>query len=185
MDELVDILDNQGNPLGVSRMKSEAHREGFFHPTVHVWFYTSDGQVLIQQRGRQKDTYPLLWDVSVAGHIGAGESIEKSAVREVSEEIGLKIRPSDLQKIGVFKSVQKHSESLIDCEFHHTFLCELRVSLEKLKEQESEVESLALLPIIQFREEVLGLGTDKYVPHTKEYYSTIIEALEKTFRANL
>lgn len=185
MDELIDILDANGNPTGISRMKSEAHREGLFHHTVHIWFYNSNGEVLIQQRGRDKDTYPLLWDVSVAGHIGAGENIEKSAVREVFEEIGLKIRPSDLQKIGVFKSVQKHSESLIDCEFHHTFLCELRVSLKKLKKQESEVESLALLPIIQFRKEVLGVGKGRYVPHTKEYYSTIIEALEKTFRVNL
>ncbi|PIB27832.1 NUDIX hydrolase [Maribacter sp. 4G9] len=180
MDELIDILDANGNPLGVSRMKSEAHREGLFHPTVHIWFFSADGRILIQQRGKHKDTYPLLWDVSVAGHIGAGENIEKSAVREVSEEIGLKIRPSDLQKIGVFKSVQKHSESLIDCEFHHTFLAELRVSLEDLSKQESEVGDLKLISIIQLEEELGNEETlKKYVPHSLDYYKTILSEVKK------
>lgn len=180
MDELVDILDDRGNPLGVSRMKSEAHQKGLFHPTVHIWFYTADSQILIQQRGKDKDTHPLLWDVSVAGHIGAGENIEKSAVREVSEEIGLKIRPSDLQKIGVFKSVQKHSESLIDCEFHHTFLAELCVSLENLSKQESEVADLKLISITQFEEELGKEETSKkYVPHSLDYYQTILSEVKK------
>ena len=185
MDELIDILDAEGNPKGISLMKSEAHRKGLFHATVHIWFYTSNSEVLLQQRGKDKDTHPLLWDVSVAGHVGAGEIIETSAVREVSEEIGLKISPSDLLKIGAFKSVQKHSEDLVDCEFHHTYICRLHVPLEDLKKQESEVESLALVPIDQFRNELLAEKSNRYVPHTHDYYRTIIKALEKGIKANL
>ncbi|MEX0314176.1 MAG: hydrolase, partial [Allomuricauda sp.] len=71
MDELVDILDDNGNPTGRTCLKSEAHRKGLFHPTIHVWFYTSEGQILFQKRADNKDTFPSLWDVSVAGHIGA------------------------------------------------------------------------------------------------------------------
>ncbi|MDC6389538.1 NUDIX domain-containing protein [Maribacter sp. PR1] len=180
MDELVDILDAQGNSKGISLMKSEAHRMGWFHPTVHVWFYTKNNQVLIQQRGKDKNTFPLLWDVSVAGHVGAGELIEISALREVQEEIGLEIRLIDLYKIGVFKSIQKHSKNLIDCEFHHTYICELKVPFNSLKKQETEVESLALIPINQFKKELFELNIQgKYVPHKKTYYQTIITALEK------
>ena len=40
MDELIDILNAEGKPLGTSAMKSVAHREGLFHATVHIWFYT-------------------------------------------------------------------------------------------------------------------------------------------------
>ena len=61
MDELVDILDAAGNYTGKIAMKSEAHRNGLFHPTVHVWFYTKNGQILIQQRAENKETHPLLW----------------------------------------------------------------------------------------------------------------------------
>lgn len=180
MDELVDILDSQGNPTGKTALKSEAHRNAWFHSTVHVWLYTADGRVLIQQRAKKKETHPLLWDVSVAGHIGAGEEIKRSAIREVEEEIGLTVSPEDLQKIGIFKSVQKHSEELIDCEFHHVFLCELRVALKDLKKQNIEVASLKLIPLIQLAEETWGLSNlKKYVPHTPEYYKTIIREIKK------
>ena len=180
MDELVDILDAEGNFIGQTAMKSKAHKHGLFHPTVHVWFYTKNGQVLIQQRGKEKDTHPLLWDVSVAGHIGAGEDFESSAIREVSEEIGLKITTDELQKIGVFKSVQKHHDDLIDCEFNHTYLCELKTSLFNLKKQDSEVNALRLISLIQFSEETWGMANlAKYVPHEVEYYKTIIKAIKK------
>ena len=89
MDELVDRLDEEGNYTGQTILKSDAHRQGIFHPTVHIWFYTNQGEILMQRRGEFKDTYPLLWDVSVAGHIGAGEDIYDAALREVKEEIGL------------------------------------------------------------------------------------------------
>ncbi|MFS4457113.1 NUDIX hydrolase [Maribacter sp. 2304DJ31-5] len=179
MDELVDILDPEGNLTGKTAMKSLAHQKGLFHPTVHVWLYTRQGELLLQQRGKNKDTYPMLWDVSVAGHIGAGESITASAIREIEEEIGLHIKPEGLNKIGVFKSVHKHHEDLIDCEFHHTFLSELKVPFGNLIKQESEVEDLTLVPIDQFKTELTDKSKkDKYVPHKTAYYQAVISAIE-------
>ncbi len=58
MDELLDILDTDGNPTGTTAMKSKAHRIGLFHATVHIWFYTSEGELLLQQRGKNKGTHP-------------------------------------------------------------------------------------------------------------------------------
>lgn len=180
MDERIDILDADGNFTGQTAMKSEAHQNGWFHPTIHIWFYTKDGRLLIQQRAENKDTHPLFWDVSVAGHIGAGESVESSAVREAAEEIGVTISETDLQKIGVFKSVHKHDKDLIDCEFHHTFLCELKVPLQQLKKQESEVKDLALVPLFQFAEETWGLANPrKYVPYATDYYKIVIKAIKE------
>lgn len=183
MDELVDILDDDGNPTKTIAMKSEAHKNGWFHATVHIWFYTSDGQILLQQRGKDKATHPLLWDVSVAGHVASGEEIELSAIRETEEEIGLIISKKDLEKIGIFKSIQKHSSTLIDCEFHHTYLCELKVSLKDLSKQESEVEDLKLIPLVQFSEETLGkTRLKKYVQHSPNYYTTIVKAIKEKLK---
>ena len=181
MDEWIDILDAKGNFTGETALKSEAHKHGWFHNTVHIWFYTSPGKVLLQQRGKYKATHPLLWDVSVAGHVGAGEEIEVAALREVKEEIGLTISKSDLQKLGIFKSIQKHHGELIDCEFHHTFLSPLHVPLNKLQKQDSEIEDLQLVPLLQFAEETWGLANQrKYVPHKVEYYAAIIQAIKKS-----
>ncbi len=156
-------------------MKSVAHRKGLFHSTIHVWFYTSDRRILIQQRGKDKETFPLLWDVSVAGHIESGEDIEASALREIKEEIGLDVVEEDLEKIAIFKSVHKHADDFVDAEYHHTFLCKLTVPLEQLIKQDSEVETLALLPLVTFAEETWGMAnTGKYVPHGADYYKTIV-----------
>lgn len=180
MEELIDILDSEGNFTGRTKLKSHAHSMGLFHATVHIWFYTINGKILVQQRGKNKDTHPLLWDVSVAGHVAAGEEIELSAIRECEEEIGIIITKDNLEKIEVFKSVQKHNDNLIDCEFHHTFLCELKVPLEKLQKQESEVEMLDLISLLKFSEETWGMAnSQKYVPHGATYYSTIIKAIQE------
>jgi len=91
MDEYIDIVDNLGELTGKSALKSEAHKNGWYHNTVHIWFYTKRGDILLQQRSHKKKICPLLWDVSVAGHIDAGETIALAAVRETREEIGLEI----------------------------------------------------------------------------------------------
>ena len=61
MDELIDILDDQGNLTGRNCLKSVAHKKGLYHATVHIWFYTPDGNILLQQRSASKKIYPLLY----------------------------------------------------------------------------------------------------------------------------
>ncbi|MEH6679426.1 MAG: NUDIX domain-containing protein [Sediminicola sp.] len=180
MDELLDILDASGNYTGQRILKSKAHVKGVFHPTVHIWFHTRAGDVLIQQRSGNKDTHPLLWDVSVAGHVGAGEDLILSALREIKEEIGLTVGAGDLQKTGVFKSMQQHGNGLMDNEFHHTYMATLTVGLDALVKQESEVRDLALIPLSHFMDELLHPEySKKYVPHGLAYYRAIAKAVSE------
>ncbi len=184
MDELIDICDANKKPTGKTALKSEAHKNGWFHETVHIWFYTINGKILLQQRGKHKSVFPLLWDVSVAGHVGAGEKIEDAAIREIEEEIALHISFNNLKKIGIFKSEHKHNDSLIDREFHHTFIAMLHKPLNQLTKQKSEVEALALTPLLKFSEETWGLANlKKYVPHATEYYKNIIKAIKKELQS--
>jgi isopentenyldiphosphate isomerase len=180
MDELIDVLDNEGNKTGETVLKSLAHQKGIFHETVHIWYYTKNGQILLQKRGKEKKTFPLSWDVSVAGHVGAGEQIKAAAIREIEEEIGLLIKENDLQKIGIFKSIQRPSENIMDCEFHQTFIAELKVPVLQLTKQKSEVANLKLTSLLKFSEETWGLANvQKYVPHGADYYKTVIKAIRK------
>lgn len=173
-------MDEHGKPTGKSCLKSEAHQKGLLHPTVHVWLYTIDGRILIQQRGKNKATHPLLWDVSVAGHVSAGENVVAAAIREVREEIGLTINETDLKSLGTFKAVHKISEDFIDAELHHIYLCQLKSPLDQLVKQKNEVEDLALIPLFKFAEETWGLASvGKYVPHGPTYYKTIVQEIKK------
>ena len=178
MDERIDIWDETGTPTGVTAMKSEAHRDALWHPTVHIWFFTATGMVLLQRRAEDKDTYPGLWDVSVAGHIGAGESLLLGALREISEEIGLQVEESELELIAVHKEAKDHPNGIRDREFRHVYLCELRTPLEDLEPQESEVAELKLIPLMQWAEEVWGLARPgPYVPHGADYYGKVIKEI--------
>lgn len=179
-DEMIDLLNEEGRYTGKQVLKSVAHREGLFHPTVHIWCYTEAGRVLLQQRGKNKDTYPLLWDVSVAGHVGSGEDLKTAAVREVAEEIGLSIDPDALEQIGVFKSMQHPREDLKDYEYHHCYLYKLINPGLRLVKQESEVENLKWMPLLQFAEEVWGMANPSvYVPHSTAYYAAVIKAIKE------
>lgn len=147
MDEQIDILDENGNYTGKSCLKSEAHKNGYFHPTVHIWLFTSDEKILLQKRAMTKKVFPGLWDISVAGHIGAGEEIISAAIREVKEEIGLCLQPNNLIKIGTRKHMVSHANGIQDNEFHHVFIAKLTSSLGELIIQKEEVDELKLFDL--------------------------------------
>ncbi len=144
MDELIDILDENGNYTGKTCLKSEAHKFGYFHPTVHIWIFTSNKKILLQKRANTKKVFPGLWDISVAGHVAANEKIETAAIREIKEEINFDITPDQLHKIGTRKHQVNHPNGIIDNEFHHVYIAELTVPIKDLSIQKEEVDALQL-----------------------------------------
>lgn len=179
-DELIDILNANGVPTGEIVLKSKAHKDGLFHSSVHIWFYNRDGEILLQKRAHNKDTYPSLWDISVAGHIGTGESPDETAVREVEEEIGLKIEAKNLVFLEIRKSQKKPTLSITDNEFHYIYICLLKEDIDSLNLQEEEVAELQLMPLHIFEQEINhDEKQKKYVPHDMEYYNFIIQNVKK------
>lgn len=182
MDEYIDIATKDGVLTGERELKSIIHQKGLYHHTSHVWFYTKNHEILLAQRSAKKTICPLLWDVSVAGHIDAGETPKEAAIRETKEEIGVTIIKEDLNKIGVFECFSSHDNGLIDNEFHNTFIVELKVPLSELKPQEDEVEALKLVTFHQFETLLKNIGADNhFVPSNKNYYHTVYQKIVETF----
>lgn len=181
MDEYIDIVTEIGEPTGKVALKSEAHKNGWWHNTIHLWLYTAKGEILLQQRSHKKDIYPLLWDVSAAGHIDAGETIENAAIRETHEELGLNLKPKDLKKIGIHKHASSYANGTIqDNEFHHVYIAELKVDISKLTPQEEEVEGLKLVTIDEFRMLLRESKTNNHFVETnKDYYEFVIDNIQK------
>ena len=176
-DELIDILNDDFSFLKTD-LKSEAHKHGWLHPCIHVWFFTDDGQLLVQKRSPDKQTFPNLWDVSVAGHIGNGENKIDAAIREVEEEIGLKINSEDLEFIGTFSECHTHRPNFTDNEIHYIYLSKLSVTIDQLKIQKEELSAIKLIPIDSFKNVLEKTDFDKtYVPHYDDYYHFILREI--------
>ena len=178
--EYIDIVTKEGKPTGKSELKSIIHQKGYYHHTAHIWFYNKKGEVLLSQRSAKKTICPLMWDVSVAGHIDAGETIKQAAIRETEEEIGLTISENELQKIGVFECFQTYESGIIDNEFHNTFISELKVSISELTPQEEEVEALKLITFEEFETLVINIDNknNHFVPSNKAYYELVLNQIK-------
>lgn len=176
MDEYLDIWNTDGQPTGKKCLKDEAHQKGWFHPTVHIWFYTNTPALLLQKRGFSKQTYPGFWDVSVAGHVSAGETILEGALREVKEEIGLDIKQTDLRLLDVRKNTNRFENGIIDCEFQHVFLAKLDTDVSNLKIQEAEVDAVRLFSFEELQQCILKKQPDfTIVPADMRYYQFVMD----------
>ena len=129
-EEFLEVYSPEGTKTGQKKSKSEIHRKGLYHSTVHIWIFTEEGNILIQKRSKKKELNPGVWDVSVAGHIKFNENIIKAAKRETLEETGININTKDLLKIGVYRCINIHPTA-IDKELLSIIetLCEFRSML--------------------------------------------------------
>src|SRR5687768_17055127 len=93
--ELIDVLTEAGARTGRCKPKADIHRDGEWHRAAHLWIVTTDRRVLLQKRARAKENWPGFWDVSVAGHVSAGENAIDAAIREAREEIGLDLEAGE------------------------------------------------------------------------------------------
>lgn len=175
MDEYIDILTDDGKKTGETCLKSKAHKKGIYHASAHIWIFDTDKNVLIQKRAADKDTFPSLWDISVAGHISAGEEPLTSALREVEEEIGLVVSKGQLCFIGTSKNSVQHHPHLIDNELHYIYLCEVDFNSKNLKIQKEEVSAIQSIPIKDLIQKVKE--TD-FVPRTDNYYPFVFEKIQ-------
>lgn len=91
--ELVDRVDKNDKIIGQTT-KEEAHKNAYIHRVAAIFCFDAKGRLLVQHR--KKDG---LLDHSVGGHVGAGETYEKAAVREMKEELGI---TKELKKVGNF-----------------------------------------------------------------------------------
>ncbi|MDB6121412.1 MAG: hydrolase [Pedosphaera sp.] len=99
-DEIFDVVNERDEVIGCEQ-RGEVHRLGLRHRAVHILVFNSRGEVFLQKRSMKKDTFPGAWDSSSSGHLDCGEDYDACAIRELREEIGLKIdkAPERLFKI--------------------------------------------------------------------------------------
>ncbi len=89
-EDIFDVVNERDEVID-RKPRSEVHRLGLLHRAVHVLVFNSHGQIFLQKRSMKKDRQPGVWDSSASGHVDSGEDYDTTAVREVREEIGLRL----------------------------------------------------------------------------------------------
>lgn len=167
--EFFDVLDSNGHFTGQRKARVEVHRDGDWHRSVHVWLCNEHGELLLQKRAPDKDSNPNLWDVSAAGHISAGDTSLRAALRETREELGIDVEETHLQFLfTVTQSAQYPDLSFLDNEFQDVYLVHTTLPLDQFSFQQEEVSELRYisLPALQ---QLVEQQDETLVTHPQEY----------------
>ena len=176
-EEFLEVYSPEGTKTGQKKSKSEIHRKGLFHSTVHVWIFTEEGNILIQKRSKKKELNPGVWDVSVAGHIKFNENIKKAAKRETLEETGININTKDLLKIGIYRSINIHPTA-IDKEFFHTYILKIDKNSIDLDYKNNEVDDLKFISIEEMESLIKKENNKIFIGKNRKYYRDVLKSIK-------
>lgn len=167
MEELVDVYDNlTGEKTGKIISKNKAHEEGIWHSAIHIIMISKDkGKVLLQRRCASKKLYPNMWDITVGGHISAGEEPLVSTKREFREELGLNLDNFEFRYLDKVKE-EFYNNKLSSREFVYVYLVVGDVEIDNLKLQTEEVSEARWFSKKEFLELV---EADKIIKHDMEF----------------
>jgi isopentenyldiphosphate isomerase len=204
--EYFDIYNENMEHVG-TELRSVVHKKGYWHKSFQCWFVCKEGSeeyILFQKRHADKDTYPNLLDITAAGHLSAGETVQ-DASRELQEELGIAVDFKELQPLGIFKE-EKVEINFIDRELGNVFLycCEMHMEdftlqadevvgmfKAKLKEtimlfhkkQDSIIIEGYEINASRSKKKVnLKVSLKDFVPHDLNYYNKVLEAADKLLR---
>lgn len=158
--EIFDIVDEYGMPIGQTVERKEAHRNGIWHRTSHVWIvrrHEKKTQILLQKRCYTKDSYPGCYDISSAGHIPAGVDFVESALRELKEELGVVVQAEDLIECGtrrVSLDEEFYGEPFHDRQFSKVFLLWLDKEESEFTVQKEEIDSVRWMDFFECKRAV-------------------------------
>jgi len=147
MSELFDIYDEALNHIGV-KPRDAVHRDGDWHQVFHCWVIGREANgdpYLILQKRRDHLDYPNKIDISAAGHLKAGETV-RDGLRELEEELGLRVAFEDLIPLGIRVGIHRIGE-FVDCQICHVFLYECDRPLHAYHYQRAEIAGLVKLRI--------------------------------------
>lgn len=171
IEEFFDIYSDKGELTGEIISRSQVHRQGLWHRSVHIWIVNKD-KVLLQKRSESKESFPGKWDISAAGHISVGEEPCECAVRELQEEIGVDVSCQDLRYLFTLKNqVVLNNGTFLDNEINDVFLLDVSDSLEDIIDGFNPNEEVSFLKWVLLRDffDMVKTGYKELVPHGDEY----------------
>ena len=160
-----DLYDENRNLIGETIFKGEEIPEGKYIVVVLVFIQNSEGKFLIQKRSERKNGKYA----TTGGHPKSGENSIQGIITEVKEEIGLDIKPEDLQ-------LYYGRKSEIERVFWDDYYVKMDVpDIDKLKLQEEEVASVHWFSIEEIKD---LMKQDKFFKNHYEEFEILLDWLK-------
>jgi len=138
MEEKLDVLNEFGEFTGKVATREECHKNGFWHRAVYAFIIDKNSNILLQKRGSSKKLWPNRWDVTVGGHVEAGEFGMNSLIRECKEELGIDISDDEIKYLVGSTSIYIKND-FINKHYDECYLIMKDIDISKLRLQKEEV----------------------------------------------
>lgn len=178
MEELLDVLDENGIKTGEILSRNEIHKKGLWHRAIVVAIVNEKNEILLQQRSSNKDKNANMWDISAAGHLSTGQDSLAAATREISEEVtvslGYNIEVKDFRFMFSFRKRQIFGDNFIENQFYDFFILRQNgITADNLKFQSSEVQAIKFVNITELNE----MRENNAIVQRDECYNALSEYL--------
>ncbi len=179
-EEFIDVLDENGLFTGDIKPRSEIHKKGLWHRAIIVAIVNEKNQVLLQRRASNKEKNANMWDISVAGHISAGQDALSAAAREINEEVcvmlGYKTEIKDFRYMYSFRKEQTFREDFIERQFYDLFILrEDGLDDRTIHFQKEEVQDVKFVDLIDLQR----MEEDNEIVQRPEVYDILMKYLFK------
>ena len=154
MQEHVVVIDMNDNEIGVAE-KMEAHEKGVLHRAFSVFVYNSKGELLLQQRAKDKYHSPGLWTNTCCSHQREGESNIQAGKRRLQEEMGF---DCELEEMFWFIYKAGFDNGLTEHELDHVMIGYFE---DDPKINKDEVESFCWMSLEDVKKDIKN-NPDKY-----------------------
>lgn len=172
-EELLKVVDENGNYTGKMEKRSIVHKNRLFHNEVALWIIDKENkQVLLQRRSPNKKQNPNKLALC-AGHVVGDESIDEALRKEAKEEIGINVDNYDVKQLTTIKRTEPYNY----CFSHHFYILG-KIPLHTFNIQKEELSEVLYMDYDLLKQLVMS-NSDEVVFKWNEAYQKLFGLLDK------
>lgn len=160
---LVDALDNATGHLS----KVACHDgSGLLHRAFSAFVFNADGELLLQQRGKDKRLWPGFWSNSCCSHPRKGESMSFATGRRLLEELGIEV---ELEFVYKFEYQASFGEIGAEHELCSVYLGRC---MQQVRPNATEIEAIRFLAATELIAE-MDAKPDEFTPWFRQEWDRL------------